>query len=150
MQLQRKMEVEQLQRKKEAEQLRRKKEHVLQQKQKEQVQLQKSQGAAVTQKNNQLIGNEVILYNIMRDHTPIAKDTILSTDRKKIVGGWELGTECCEVVVNYIMKRDVILHRPVGNVTTIGQAQRRTIAWPHKHLEVQKSMAKQASPPQEE
>ena len=49
-------------------------------------------------------------------------------------GGRELGTECCEVVVDYIMKKDAILFRPVGNVTTIGQAQGRTIAWLYKHV----------------
>lgn len=92
-----------------------------------------------------------MLYNVFRDHSiPVAKGTVQSTDRKKIVGGRELGTECCEVVVDYIMKKDAILPRPVGNVTTIGQAQGRTIIWLYKHLEVQKSMAKQASPPQEE
>jgi hypothetical protein len=80
-------------------------------------------------------GNEVILYNVYRDHsTPVAKATILSTDRKKVVGGHELGTECCEVVVNYITKRGAMLPRPIGNVTTMGQAQGRSIAWPYKHV----------------
>jgi hypothetical protein len=119
----------------------------------------------------------VILFNVYRDHTtPVAKATILATDRKKIVGGRELGTECCEVVVNYIIRRDAILPRPIGDVTTMGQAQGRTIAWLYKHvglfcfihipnsqilsqvsneallhmqLEVDKSKMKQASPPQE-
>lgn len=145
-----KKEAEKLRREKEAEQLQKKKEQALLQKKKEQVQLQKKLGAPVTQKNLQQ-GNEVMLYNVFRDHSiPVAKGTVQSTDRKKIVGGRELGTECCEVVVDYIMKKDAILPRPVGNVTTIGQAQGRTIIWLYKHLEVQKSMAKQASPPQEE
>ena len=77
----------------------------------------------------------MILYNIYRDHsTPVAKATILSTDKNKIVGGHALGTECCEVVVDYIIKRNAILPRPIGNVTTMGQAQGRTIAWLYKHV----------------
>lgn len=142
-------EDEQLQNKKEAELLRKKKEVEKLQKQNG-VQVQKKLGAAITQKNHQQ-GKEVMLYNVFRDHSiPVAKATIVSTDRKKIVGGRELGAECCEVVVDYIMKKDAILPRPVGKVTTIGHAQGRTIAWLYKHMEVQKSMAKQASPPQEE
>jgi hypothetical protein len=71
----------------------------------------------------------------MRDHsTPVAKGTILSADQKNIVAGRELGNECCEVGVNYILKRDAILPRPVGKVTTIAQAQGRPIAWPYKHV----------------
>ena len=64
----------------------------------------------------------------------MAKATILSTDRKKVVGGTELGAEYCEVVINYIIKRNALLPRPVGNVTTMGQAQGRTIAWLYKHV----------------
>jgi hypothetical protein len=80
-------------------------------------------------------GKEVILYNVFRDHTtPVAKATILSTDRKKMVGGRELGLECCEVVINYIIKRDALLPRPIGNITTMGQAQGRSIAWLYKHV----------------
>lgn len=133
--LQRK-EADQMQKKKEAEQLRKKKE--LEQQKKEQVQAQKKLGVAITQKNHQQ-GKMVTLYNVFRDHSvPVAKATILSTDRNKIVGGRELGAECCEVVVDYIMKKDAILPRPVGNITTIGHSQGRAIAWLYKHLEVQK------------
>ena len=71
----------------------------------------------------------MILYNVYRDHsTPVAKATIVAVDRKKIVRGRELGTECCEVVINYIIKRDAILPHPIEDVTTMGQAQGRTIA----------------------
>lgn len=106
--------------------------------------------APVTQKNDQK-GNEVILYNVYRDHgSPVAKATILSVDRKKIVGGHELGAECCEVVINYIIKRDAILPRPIGDVKTMGQAQGRSIAWLYKHMEVDKSKANQASLPLQE
>ena len=77
----------------------------------------------------------MILYNIYRDHhSPVAKATILSVDRRKVVGGKELGHEYCEVVVNYIIKRDAILPRGVGNMTTMTQAQGRSIAWPYKHV----------------
>jgi hypothetical protein len=80
-------------------------------------------------------GKMVTLYNVFRDHSvPVAKATILSTDRNKIVGGRELGAECCEVVVDYIMKKDAILPRPVGNITTIGHSHGRAIAWLYKHV----------------
>ena len=36
------------------------------------------------------------------------------------LGGHALGTECCEVVVDYIIKRNAILLHPIGNVTTMG------------------------------
>lgn len=78
----------------------------------------------------------MVLYNVFRNHiTPVAKATILSTDQKKMVGARELGVECCEVVINYIIKRDSLLPRPIGNVTTMGQAQGRSIAWLYKHME---------------
>ncbi|XP_051221851.2 uncharacterized protein [Lolium perenne] len=107
--------------------------------------------AAVTQRNHQQ-GKEVILYNVFRDHTtPVAKATILSTDRKKMVGGRELGLECCEVVIDYIIKRDALLPRPIGNITTMGQAQGRSIAWLYKHMEEQKkSTDKPTSAPVQE
>ncbi|KAM0873062.1 hypothetical protein ACQ4PT_038316 [Festuca glaucescens] len=144
--MQKKREIES--KKKQEDLMQKKKEQDMQKKR--EADLKKKKEATVTQKNHQK-GNEVILFNVYRDHTtPVAKATILATDRKKIVGGRELGTECCEVVVNYIIKRDAILPRPIGDVTTMGQAQGRTIAWLYKHLEVDKSKMKQASPPQEE
>ena len=80
-------------------------------------------------------GKDVILYNVYRDHSiPVAKATILSIDRRKVVGGQELGSEYCEVAVNYVIKRDAILPRGVGNMTTMGQAQGRCITWPYKHV----------------
>ncbi|KAM0843416.1 hypothetical protein ACQ4PT_057719 [Festuca glaucescens] len=143
-----------MQKKREVE-LKKKQEDLMQKKKEQDMQKKreadlKKKEATVAQKNHQK-GKEVILFNVYRDHTtPVEKATILATDRKKIVGGRELGTECCEVVVNYIIKRDAILPRPIGDVMTMGQAQGRTIAWLYKHLEVDKSKMKQASPPQEE
>ena len=80
-------------------------------------------------------GRDVILYNVYRDHnSPVAKATILSVDRREEVGGQELGSQYCKVVVNYVIKRDAILPRGVGDMTTMGQAQGRCIAWPYKHV----------------
>jgi hypothetical protein len=76
-----------------------------------------------------------LVQRVFRDHTiPVEKATILSTDRKKMVGGRELGLECCEVVINYIIKRDALLPRPIGNITTMAQAQGRSIVRLHKHV----------------
>ncbi|XP_020165089.1 uncharacterized protein [Aegilops tauschii subsp. strangulata] len=107
-----------------------------------------SKEVAITQKNQQK-GKDVILYNVYRDHCIlVAKATILSIDRRKVVGGQELGSEYCEVAVNYVIKRVAILPRGVGNMTTMGQVQGRCIAWPYKHLEVDKSMEKAGTRPQ--
>uniref|UniRef100_A0A8R7RAU6 Transposase Tnp1/En/Spm-like domain-containing protein n=1 Tax=Triticum urartu TaxID=4572 RepID=A0A8R7RAU6_TRIUA len=74
-------------------------------------------------------GKDVIFYNVYRDNaSPVAKAIILSIDRRKLVGGQELGLEYCEVVVNYVIKRDAILPRGIGNMNTMGQAQGRCIA----------------------
>ena len=78
----------------------------------------------------------------------MAKATFLSVDRREEVGGQELGSQYCKVVVNYVIKRDDILPCGVGNMTTMGQAQGQCIAWPYKHLEVDKSMANAAMRPQ--
>ena len=76
-------------------------------------------------------GKDVILYNVYRDNaSPVAKAIILSIDRRKLVGGQELGLEYCEVVVNYVIKRDAILPHGVGNMTTMGQAQGRCMIRP--------------------
>ncbi|XP_020184903.1 uncharacterized protein [Aegilops tauschii subsp. strangulata] len=102
-----------------------------------------SKQVAITQKISSQKGKDVIMYNLYRDHSIlVAKATILSIDHRKVVGGQELGSEYCEVAVNYVIKRDAILPRGVGNMTTMGQAQGRCITWPYKHLEVDKSMEK--------
>lgn len=67
-----------------------------------------------------------------------------------MVGGRELGVECCEVVINYIIKRDNQKGCSIGNDTTMGQAQGRSIAWLYKHMEEQKkSTDKPTSAPDE-
>uniref|UniRef100_A0A453QQ41 Transposase Tnp1/En/Spm-like domain-containing protein n=1 Tax=Aegilops tauschii subsp. strangulata TaxID=200361 RepID=A0A453QQ41_AEGTS len=93
-------------------------------------------------------GRDVILYNVYWDHnSPVAKATILPVDQREEVSGQELGSQYCKVVVNYVIKRDAILPRGIGDMTTMGQAQGRCITWPYKHLEVDKSTANAAMRP---
>ena len=75
------------------------------------------------------------MYSISRPYNiPVVKATIQSIDRTKIVAGAELGSQCCEVVVNMVMKKDAILQRPYGNVRTMVNALRRSIAWPRRYV----------------
>lgn len=52
------------------------------------------------------------------------------------MAGAGLGSQCCEVVVNMVMKKDAILQRPYGNVRTMANALGRSIAWPRRYIEV--------------
>lgn len=66
----------------------------------------------------------------------MAKATIQSIDGTKILAGAELGSQCCEVVVNMVMKKDAILQRPYGNVRTMANALGRSIAWPRRYVKL--------------
>lgn len=60
----------------------------------------------------------MILYRVYRDHgSPVAKATILSINRREVVGGQELGSKYFKVVENYVIERDAILPRGAGNMT---------------------------------
>ena len=52
------------------------------------------------------------------------------------MAGAELGSQCCEVVVNMVMKKDAILQRPYGNVRTMANALGRSIAWPRRYVKL--------------
>ena len=83
------------------------------------------------------IGQDVILYSIARPYNiPVAKATIQSIDRMKVVAGAELGSQCCEVVVNMVLKKDAILQRPYGSVRTMANALGRSIVWPRRHVKL--------------
>lgn len=88
--------------------------------------------------HTELIGKDVILYAILRDH-PVAKGTIISTNPSSVLGGVALGKQYCEVVVNVVLKRDALLPRPYGYLEEMGDADRMSIAWPYKRLKVSKT-----------
>lgn len=82
-------------------------------------------------------GKEVILYSVIGPHDiPVAKATVISTDRRTVVGGTLLGVECCEVVVNHVLKRAAQLPRPYGDMSVMADAYGRSIAWPHQHVSI--------------
>jgi hypothetical protein len=51
-----------------------------------------------------------------------------------MVGGQPLGKQYCEVVVNLVMKRDAILHRPYDYMESMAGAYMVSIAWPYKRV----------------
>ena len=68
------------------------------------------------------VGEDVILYAMLRSD-PVAKGTITSTNPNTVLGGENLGTQFCEVVVNVVLKRDADLPRPYDHMETMGDAQ---------------------------
>ena len=76
----------------------------------------------------------MILFTILRSELAAARGTVISTNPNTMVGGRPLGNEYCEVVVNVVIKRDAILPRPYGDMTTMGSALKMTIAWPYNKV----------------
>lgn len=83
-----------------------------------------------------LVGNEVILYALVRSEQPVAKGTVISTNPNTTVAGVPLGKQYCEVVITIVLKRDTLLPRPYVDVETMADAYRMAIAWPYKKLKV--------------
>jgi len=51
----------------------------------------------------------VILFAVLRNESAVARGTVISTNLNTMVGGQPLESECCEVVVNVVIKSDAIL-----------------------------------------
>eukprot|EP00267_Zea_mays_P051318 XP_020404245.1 uncharacterized protein LOC103649371 isoform X1 [Zea mays] len=85
-----------------------------------------------------LVGEDVILYAMLRSD-PVAKGTITSTNPNTVLGGENLGTQFCEVVVNVVLKRDADLPRPYDHMETMGDAYMMPVAWPYKRMKVSKA-----------
>ena len=51
------------------------------------------------------IGWDVILYEVVRSDTAMAKGTIISVNPKTTLGGVALGKHYCEVVMNLVIKK---------------------------------------------
>ncbi|XP_040383363.1 uncharacterized protein LOC102710555 isoform X4 [Oryza brachyantha] len=89
-------------------------------------------------------GKEVILYSFIGPHdVPVAKATVLSTNRMTVVGGTPLGAQYCEVVVNLVLKRNAALLRPYGSMNVIADALGRSIACPLQHMKEDRKSALQ-------
>ncbi|KAL6600426.1 hypothetical protein ACP70R_045226 [Stipagrostis hirtigluma subsp. patula] len=82
------------------------------------------------------VGDEVILYAVLRSEHPVAKGVIISTNPNTLVGGQRLGRQFCEVVVNVVLKRDAMLPRPYADMEKMADAHLMSIAWPCKRVKV--------------
>ncbi|XP_040378258.1 uncharacterized protein LOC102718885 isoform X4 [Oryza brachyantha] len=103
-----------------------------------------SRNATPSQEGYEVGGKEVILYSFIGPHdVPVAKATVLSTNRMTVVGGTPLGAQCCEVVVNLVLKRNAALLRPYGSMNVIADALGRSIAWPLQHMKEDRKSALQ-------
>ncbi|KAL6623043.1 hypothetical protein ACP70R_032922 [Stipagrostis hirtigluma subsp. patula] len=82
------------------------------------------------------VGDEAILYAVLRSEHPVAKGIIISTNANTLVGGQRLGREFCEVVVKVVLKRDAMLPRPYADMEKMADAHLMSIAWPRKRVKV--------------
>lgn len=80
-------------------------------------------------------GKVVILLSIVWPHDPVAKATLQTSSRSAIVGGMPLGSECCQVFVNDVLKREAPLLRPFGNMKKMVDALKCSIAWPSGQIQ---------------
>ena len=64
----------------------------------------------------------------------MAKATVVSVNPNNKLAGEALGTKFCEVIVNVVFKRDVLLPRPYGDIKTLGDAVQMTVAWPFNRV----------------
>lgn len=85
------------------------------------------------------VGRDVILYEVVRSDTAVARGTIISVNPKTTLGGVALGKHYCEVVVNLVIKRDAILPRPYTGVEKMADALKLPIAWPYNRMKVSKA-----------
>ena len=80
------------------------------------------------------VGRDVILYEVVRSDTVVARGTIISVNPKTTLRGIALGKHYCEVVVNLMIKRDAILPRPYTVVEKMADALKLPIVWPYNRV----------------
>ena len=80
------------------------------------------------------VGRGVILYEVVRSDTIVARGTIISVNPKTTLGGVALGKHYCEVVVNLVIKRDAIMPRPYTGVEKMADTLNLLIAWPYNRV----------------
>lgn len=73
---------------------------------------------------------DVILISVVSPYVPVAKATLKRTSPATVVQGTPLGSAFCEVAVKYVLKRDALLPRPVGDINKMIDAYGLSIAWP--------------------
>ncbi|XP_020080557.1 uncharacterized protein LOC109704200 [Ananas comosus] len=75
-------------------------------------------------------GKEVTLMSLEKPHRPVARGILFSRDPSTIVGGEKLGQQYWEVYIEVVIMRNKSLIRSLHNLKTIGDAARKSIAWP--------------------
>ncbi|XP_020113480.1 uncharacterized protein LOC109727707 [Ananas comosus] len=75
-------------------------------------------------------GKEVTLMSLGKPHRPVARGILFSRDPSTIVGGERLGQQYWEVYVEVAIIPNESLIRNFQNLKTIGDAARKSIAWP--------------------
>jgi hypothetical protein len=70
----------------------------------------------------------------MSSNEKVAKATVVSINPNNQLAGEALGTKFCEVIVNVVFKRDVLLPRPYADIKTLGYAVRMPVAWPFNRV----------------
>ena len=80
------------------------------------------------------VGQNVIIYAISKSDQPVAKGIIHSTNLDTILGGKPLGRQYCKVMITCVMKRHAVLPRPYGNIETMADAHKLSIAWPYERV----------------
>lgn len=89
--------------------------------------------------HEELVGRDVILYEVVRCDIAVARETIISVNPKTTLGRMALGKHYCEVVVNLVMKRDAILPHPYTGVEKMADTLKLPIAWPYNRMKVSKA-----------
>ncbi|OAY64684.1 hypothetical protein ACMD2_19434 [Ananas comosus] len=75
-------------------------------------------------------GKEVTLMSLGKPHRHVARGILFSRDPSTIVGGERLGQQYWEVYVEVAIMPNESLIRNFQNLKTIGDAARKSIAWP--------------------
>jgi hypothetical protein len=80
------------------------------------------------------VEKDVIVFAILRCELAVARGIVILTNPNTMVEGQPLGNEYCEVVVNFVMKRDAMLPQAYGEMETMASALKMTIAWPYNKV----------------
>lgn len=67
----------------------------------------------------------------MKSSQPVAKGMVIATNPSCVLAGQALGRQICQVVVNLVMKRDVVLPHPYAGVENMADEKDLGIAWPY-------------------
>lgn len=70
------------------------------------------------------------LMSLGKPHRPVARGILFSRDPSTIVGGEKLGQQYWEVYIEVVIMPNESLIRSLQNLKTIGDAARKSIAWP--------------------